>query len=106
MFASLLNRISFAVTSLSRRQYLHQKANQFLDKAFPDLLELAKREISSITAQHPNSGCPEAIKITLHPQCNDTKYINILIERLENCGLKVEINRKGPHFYKTLEVSF
>jgi hypothetical protein len=101
MFATLPKRISFAVTSLSRRQYLHRKADQFLAKALPDILELTEKALSSIMMGHP-----KVVKITLYPQCNDREYINILIERLQNCGLKVEINGKGPHFYKTLEVSF
>ena len=51
-------------------------------------------------------GHPKVVKTTLYPKCNDTEYINILIERLQNCGLKVEINNKGPHFHETLEVGF
>ena len=48
----------------------------------------------------------EAVKITLHPQCNDTEYTNILIERLQSCGFAVEINWKGSHFYKNQKLFF
>jgi len=98
MFANLTDRISFVVSGISpyhRHQYLHRKADDFLAKALPDIVKLTKRGIYSML----NDGT-EAVKITLHPQCNDTEYTNILIERLQSCGFAVEINWKGSHFYK------
>ena len=101
MFADLTDRILYAVSGLSRRKYLECKADEFLSKVLPDIVKLTKRGIYSML----NDGT-EAVKITLHPQCNDTYYTNILIERLQSCGFIVEINWKGSHFYKTLEVIF
>jgi len=97
MFANLTDRILFAISGLSRHQYLSRKADEFLAKVLPDT-KMGK-------CPGLNDGT-EAVKITLHPQCNDAEYTNILIERLQSCGFTVEINWKGPHFYKTLEVSF
>jgi hypothetical protein len=101
MFANLTDRISFAISGISRHQYLHRKADEFLSKVLPDIVKLRERGIWPKL----NDGT-EVAKITLHPQCNDTEYINILNERLQSCGFTVEINWKGPHFYLTLEVSF
>ena len=43
MFANLTDRISFAISGLSRYQYLHRKADQFLAKALPDIVELTEK---------------------------------------------------------------
>ena len=101
MFAHLTDRILFAISGLSRHQYLHRKADVFLAKVLPDIVKLT--EMGKCPGLNDGT---EAVKITLRPQCNDAEYTNILIERLESCGFAVEINWKGPHFYKTLEVSF
>ena len=101
MFANLTVRILFAISGLSRHQYLSRKAEEFLSKVLPDIEKLTKRGIFPSL----NKGT-EVAKITLHPQCNDIEFTNILIERLQSCGFTVEINWKGPHFYKTLEVGF